>query len=640
MKTISKYTNFASNFIKYIAQVAISPITIILVAIITVWLIFQLENDNSPVLFAISIFMVLVAVLVWASRRPAFSFYCALLVFGTLTAISLLKFKLKGFSLHYYDLVFVANDPKIVEFLAGSFAYIILPLLLLVGLAVAAVIVLFSSDRKWQIGRTSLTACVALPVLMLPATFPEEASADRYSYYLQGRHVSAFYVSLLDLEYLFFSENLEKTLADMPPETVFPADSLCPADTPDVFVVLGESQVDPSIFPQIDKGNELAKRFAKDSGPLQPLTVEVFGGGTWISNLSLMTGLPSRAFGWRSPYLTIELEGKVRGSLPEMFSQCGYRTVALLPMEFKFVNEGPFLESIGFETVFDKKAINAPYYHMRDKFYYEAAERIITDHRKNDGRPLFFTMQTMFPHSPYNERLEPAIQVAGEPLHSDPEVAEYLRRVVIARQDLDKFVDGQRDLKSESGLVLLDYGDHQSFATKGFVEQMGGQDVMSRPGSIAYRTFYTMRHFTKDGALTYHEDNPVDIALLGSRLLKFAPLPSNPVWDDMARLDRECGGAMHACSTTGELERHLRRRVDSGLLDILEPESGSGQSIAHGDGAPISEEFAAWTIEGRLGTRKPGSLGKAEAPGFRDLAWSAGRRGVSAVSDARRGPLR
>jgi hypothetical protein len=56
-------------------------------------------------------------------------------------------------------------------------------------------------------------------------------------------------------------------------------------------------------------------RFRSADGRRRELRVETFGGGTWISNFSLMTGLSSLDFGWRAPYLTTAMEGKIHESL-------------------------------------------------------------------------------------------------------------------------------------------------------------------------------------------------------------------------------------------------------------------------------------------------------------------------------------
>ena len=537
-------------------------------AIIAVFLLYNVENYWGALPFAVLIVALISALLFAVSKRPAFSVYSAFMIVGLVTVVSLIKFKMKGFSLHFYDIVFAGSDPQAAEFLLSTYPHLIVPVLVFAASIAVASTILFLYDEKLERSRSHLMAGVLLPAIMLPVTYPTEAREGRYVYYLQGRHASAFFVSLLDIQYMFSDGEMERRLAAAPPQKPFSKEALCGSNSPDIFVVLSETQADPAKFPQLENGKEIGQRMAEANGPLQPLNVETFGGGTWITNLSFLTGLPATEFGWRSPYLTIELEGKVRGALPELLSKCGYRTVAIMPFEQSFVNEGPFLSSIGFEEVYDKEAIGASDYRMRDTFYYSAAEKIIADKKEGDNRPLFLLIQTMYPHSPYEKRRDPEIVLKGEPFNDDPQIAEYLRRMLIARQDLAGFLDKRRKQLGSRGAVFMDFGDHQSFSTKPLVEAVAGDDAMSKPGSLPYQTFYTMRYVKPDGEQVMKDQKPVDIAFLGSRLLQFAGLPTSEMWSDIARLDALCEGKMFTCANKQQVINHLRRRIDSGVLDI------------------------------------------------------------------------
>ncbi len=551
------------------------PVTIALTLIAGFAFLYQMENNWATVPFAAAILLAMGGLLHLVTGRWKFSFYTTWMIYGLLAIISMIKYKLKGFSLHYYDILIAGSDREMIGFLFGSFLYVILPVFVLLVIVIVAGVFFYRTEQRRTAGSVFSAAIVAVPAMMLPLTYPTEAQVEgRYAYYLYGRHSTAFFVSLLDLEFLFAENELETKLAETPPQLPFDDGFSCGGSRPDVFIVLSETQANPADFATLKNGEALAKRFETANGPLNPLNVETFGGGTWITNLSLMTGLPSAQFGWRSPYLTIELQDKVHGALPALFAKCGYRTVSQLALNYSFVNEGPFLNSIGFEDVFDRDAIGAADYHLRDKFYFDAAEKIIAEHRKNDGRPLFMVMQTMFPHSPYEERLEPQIAVSGEPLDDNPEIAEYLRRMVIARQDLGAFFDRRAAEAGPRGAVLMDYGDHQSFVTKPLVEAEAGEEALGQPGSMAYRTFYTMRRIGPDGAHVARDNEPVDIALLGSRLLTFADLPANALWNDLARVDNACRGSLHDCAAIDLFDRHQRRRVDSGLLDLI---GGAGE---------------------------------------------------------------
>ncbi|MCA0035102.1 sulfatase-like hydrolase/transferase [Mesorhizobium sp. B263B2A] len=547
------------------------PLALVLVSLAGIFAAGRAEHEWLSVPFSLALVAALAGLLLLACGRLAFSVYLAWMSVAFITVVSAIKFRMKGFSLHFYDAVFVSRDAEVYRFLLGSYLHLIVPVVIALALGIAAAIVLFRFDRKigWPVSVRVLI--MAALVVLVPLTFPAEASKNRYFYYMQGRHMSAFFVSLLDLRNLVAEPAFEKRLQAVAPQTPFGDTVDCGdrADLPDVFFVLSESQSDPGNFPQVGNGGGFLQRFAPGAGTPHPMQVETFGGGTWITNLSLMTGLSATDFGWRSPYLTITLQDKVAGALPEVLARCGYRTAVMTPMDFSFVNEGPFLKSIGFETVLDIKAIAAPFYHLRDNFYYHAAEAFIARHRKEDGRPLFLEIQTMFPHSPYEGRLEPELKVAGEPFSDDVQVSEYLRRMAVARGDFQDFLAGREADVGERGAVVLEFGDHQSSATKPFVDAIAGGDALARPDSIAYRTFYTLTTFNHPLKRPMPGMAPLDVGFLGASLLDAAGLPMSPVMADLVRLRDHCGGSFHGCSDRAAVDAHLRRRVDSGLLHLF-----------------------------------------------------------------------
>lgn len=546
------------------------PIALFLVTLAGFGFLRNMENQWLSMPFAISCVVMLAALLFVISNRFAFSVYGSWALIGVLTIISAAKYKLKGFSLHFYDLVFFARDLDVVRFLASSYLHIVALLALLLVLALAACVIVYKSDRRSQFRGRNRFAAVPMSVLAMVVTFPSEAAVEqRYFYYLQGRHATAFFVSFLDLNYVIGGDSeLDRQLADAPRGEAFADNVQCGSGPrPDVFVVLEESHIDLNILPELAVGVPDFNEVYQKEGHLNPLNVEVFGGGSWISNLSLMTGLSATDFGWRSPYLTVEMEGRIKGALPEVFAKCGYRSVAVIPFEYNFVNEGPFLKSIGFESVYDIKAIEAPHYHMRDTFYFAAVEKIVDEHRKEDERPLFVVVETMLPHSPYNEKLAPEVELNGEPFHDDPEVAEYLRRLMISRNDFNAFAERRRDGSSERGTVVMSYGDHHSFVTKSYVEDVDGAGALGRTDSLAYRTFYSVSS-TNQTVPDERKKTAIDIAFLGPKLLDAAGIPGSPMFQDLAVLERLCEGAFHDCARREEVNRHLRRRIDGGLLDL------------------------------------------------------------------------
>lgn len=544
------------------------PAVLALAIVVASVFFFAADNFWKTIPFAIMILAILTSLLLVMSKRLSFAFYTSMMVMVVLTAVSYFKFKMKGFSLHFYDVAFTGGDPDAVWFLLDAFSMQVALIVIAIFVFSAVGVFLFRNDEKIDLSRPKLSGIGVIPITMIGFTYPSEAIEQRYFYYLQGRHATAFFTSLLDVQYLVGDEDLEKRLAKLPEQKPFSETVTCGVNQPDIFIVLSETQANPADFPQIESTPLLKTQFETANGALQPLNVETFGGGTWISNFSFMTGLSATYFGWRSPYLTASLEGKVSGTLPQVLKECGYRTVAQIPFEHGFVNEGPFLESIGFEDIYDRYAIGAPDYHMRDKFYYDSAEQIIAEHRKTDDRPLLFLIQTMFPHSPYEEPLLPEIVVEGAPFHEDAGVSEYIRRMVIARQDLDVFLNRREEAIDDRGAILLDYGDHQSASTKAFVDEIEGPGALSTPGSLAYRTFFTMRHIDKSGERVFTTQEPLDIGLLAPKMIEFGQLATSEIWNDMIRIGNLCEGKIYNCAKQDQIEQHFARRIEGKQLEL------------------------------------------------------------------------
>jgi len=552
-------------------DIARHPATFLFVSLAGVLFAAEAENVWATVPFALSIAAVVAALLFLATARAAFSIYAGWLVVALFTVISAIKYKMKGFSLHFYDAVFFAGDPETYRFLYQSYLHLLVPVIVGLLAAVAIGVAAFRYDRRsnWTFAwRAGLVGVLGVSSVL---TFPADASKNRFFYYMQGRHLTASFISLLDIGNLFLPNELEARLGQLPARQPMPTGIDCgnTKALPDIFFVLSESVTDPAIFPQLSDAGDFLQRFAPDAGQPQPMSVETFGGGTWITNLALFAGLSATDFGWRSPYLTLTLQDKVGGSLPETLAKCGYRTAALLPLDYTFVNEGPFLKSIGFETVLDIDDIHAPSYHLRDDFYYRAAEEFIARHRATDGRPLFLEIQTMFPHSPYEDRLEPQLAASGEPFAADPGVSEYLRRIAIARGDFETFLRRRKAEPTQRGSIVFEFGDHQAFVTKPFVDEIAGADAMSKPNSLAYRTYFTTTAFNYAMPGNFPKGMLLDIGFAGASFLEAAGLPMSPMMRDLIDLRDRCQGRFHACADRAAVDRHLRARVDAGLLKIL-----------------------------------------------------------------------
>ena len=77
------------------------------------------------------------------------------------------------------------------------------------------------------------------------------------------------------------------------------------------------------------------------------LNVDIFGGGSWQSEFSLLTGLSSASFGSSAYYLFKKGAGRFHSSLPHLLASLGYQTTLTSSCRRSFLNYDEFYSSIG-----------------------------------------------------------------------------------------------------------------------------------------------------------------------------------------------------------------------------------------------------------------------------------------------------
>jgi phosphoglycerol transferase MdoB-like AlkP superfamily enzyme len=480
------------------------------------------------------------------------------------------KFRMKGLALHIYDVVFSGSDLSVVLFLlenyTGTVLAAVLALLLLCLLGLFMYRLERPSRMPLHIRALPMIVMGASAFAMFPMMNPKE---EEYLPFLAGYNASALPLSLWNVPDLVgkpsLHERISKAKADPLPDTV---DCRPTAKKPDFILVLAESQTAPEFLPDIRLDDAVAETFRSGDGRLNSLYVETVSGGTWMTNFSVLTGLSTADFGWQAAYVTRTMQGKVRGSLPDVLSRCGYRTIAIMPMESEAMNEGPFLKSVGFQEVYDARRLGHPPLTVRDSAYFDFAEALIAKHRKTDGRPLFIEIQTMFAHSPYDSVLLPGKSSnTAEPYTADAQVNEYLRRVVHARQDLADFHERRKRDPGPNGTLVAEFGDHHSYATRPMTLEKHGQHSLSDFRSPIYRTYFSVRNYGTPfdyGVLRQAED----AAFLTARLMQGSALPRSPIFLELAKISDACSGRFFTCADRPRVDAHLKSRLSAGTIAL------------------------------------------------------------------------
>ena len=329
-----------------------------------------------------------------------------------------------------------------------------------------------------------------------------------------------------------------------------------------------KSLVPPSLFPRLQYDRALDRFFHSDDGRLHRLRVETYGGGSWVTEFALLTGISTKAFGDMRMFVQVLMEGRLKETLPQSLENCGYRTLMLFPMSSGFLSLDRFYRSIGFSEIVDRRAQGAPTTRERDRFYFQNGLDAMDRHFKSSDRPLFVYIQTMASHGPYDSAYMPEENVPGGGPGTSPEMSEYLRRAAMAERDGDFLMDEiKRRFPGESILVVR-YGDHQPSATRDLISGVWGDDSpdVGPDGSPGpFITFYAMEGngFLVPPLPAY---DPLDIAYVGTIMLEAAGLPLSAAQRERKRLMVACEGRYFGCEPRSQILAFHRRLINSGFV--------------------------------------------------------------------------
>jgi Sulfatase len=385
---------------------------------------------------------------------------------------------------------------------------------------------------------------------------------------------STFIASLLDpLSWRQFGGLALSDIANdhLPLMAAVPARTL---DYPDIIVIQHESIFDPRVYGLPVEPIVEAFLSPKDS-LCGSLNVDIFGGGSWQSEFSLLTGLSSASFGSNAYFLFKRGVGRFHNSLPHALTALGYKTTLMSSCRRNFLNYDAFYRSIGinerifsddFPLPFDIGRFEAT---NSDALFLDAAIGAHTKGIAGDPAPRFLYALTNFNHGPHNRRLTPPGHFENERAFAaaslpDPCYAEYYARLVETAVTWNRLKSELATRFPERPTLIVHYGDHQPVMTRRIEAKL----KLPTDPRRQFRTFYAME------ALNYCPDRRVsaqgtdlDIAFLGTVALQQAGLPLDEIFATRASLLEQCGEAYFA-SPSERKRRFHRTLVDLGVIDV------------------------------------------------------------------------
>jgi hypothetical protein len=524
------------------------------------------EGQPTNVLFTIAVIAAVGALATLFSQRILLTTSIVVALVAMLCAIAHLKQQATDVTLHAYDAVrLLTSWTALSDLWHNQHRYVIAVFVLLIGTAGVGWAI-YRVDGSRVRRRHALAAALLFTSLAFITADSREARRHMGFYY-EDRRLWFFFSSWLETAETLWRGHLIEAAPEQPAPALKLSASCIPASRPPhIILIHQESVVPPSYFPSLVYDRTIDPFFQSFDGKLHSLRVETYGGASWLTEFSVLTGLSAFSLGNLRQFAQTIMAGKVRETLPQALSRCGYRNVAFHPMLRIYLSIGNFLEAVGVHKMFDAKDQGAKSATERDRFYYSSALAEMERHLKTSSQPLFTFIETMATHGPYTYTYMPEVAVSGGGPGTDPRMHEYLRRVSMARIDYDFLRSELVHRFPDQSFLIVHYGDHQPTATRtllGFRREADIEHVLRSGSPAALVTYYAV------DAVRYEPPalprlEMLDVPYLPAVILAAAGLPISDVTRERLRLVMLCHGRYHGCA---EIPTFHRLLIDSGVVD-------------------------------------------------------------------------
>ena len=535
----------------------------------TVDYFWKYEGGAANLFFVSSITLTLAAGVVLAFCRVLVASVLVNAIIGIVATVAWAKHQAMDMALHAYDIVFYLSSWSTIGFLWRDFRPHVIALIAALSATAITAAVAYRFDTKRVRRRTALVSVALLTIVSIGAAFVK-GERRHTQYYWNGLHISSFYSSWAEtIETLWRGQLIEAAGSASGAHFAVPAECLTTTKPPHIILIHEESVVPPGHFPTLRYDHGVDRLFASHDGKEHRLRVETYGGASWLTEFSVLTGLSTHSFGGMSQFVQPLMAGKLRDTLPETLSRCGYRNVVFYPLMRNFVSNAKFYASIGLKEVFDAEDQGAKTDNERDRFYFGNALDEMTRHLQRSRQPLFTMIFTMATHSPYDFPYMPEVDVPGGGPGTDPEMSEYLRRLALARIDYDGLRREVARRFPGERFLIVQYGDHHPIATRtllGLDNKLDAEDISLPLESPGFVTYYAVDGINyQPPALPAVET--LDVPYLPLVILNAARLPLSDSFRERQRILTTCNGRYFTCEPRDTILAFHRRLIDSGLID-------------------------------------------------------------------------
>lgn len=315
---------------------------------------------------------------------------------------------------------------------------------------------------------------------------------------------------------------------------------------PDIIVLLQESTVDPRLYSVPDPKMMPSLTMFEHGGNVKahtPMRVQTFGGGTWLSEFALLTGLRSDDFGAMKNSVFYSAVDHVNDSLFKQMKNNGYYTIVLTPFNKSAYNAGHAYHEMGIDQILQPQELGYPgklednLWHISTADMLKYVKQIMS---KKTDKPLFIYALTMYEHGPYDEKHSDDYHLANYVKNSGSagEFSHYVEKIKTsdaALADFFHFVDTR-----QKPTIFMHFGDHQPA-----IDWANGYTTtLSDPMHL---TQFSLRDNTNSPAVT-DLGRMTDIAFLGGMVLEHANLNVSSFYRANIEMRHLCKGELNDCA--------------------------------------------------------------------------------------------
>lgn len=544
------------------------------IGLATAGVVWNAERSLAHLKLAVASLCFLIAALMPLTGDVARSIALALIAISAIHGASSLKYAHSGLKLTVTDLPLLAAGtvPFFIVQYPFAVAAAVAGLAALIALAVATILYVhsFALAPLWQ----AVLLCLATLGLALAYRSSGGAAALQRIAAQPRCFFSAFVASLLDpRSWRQFTGFTLDDIAD-DPLPLLPARPARRSRYPDIVIIQHESIFDPRLY-GLPVGPLVENFLTPPRGMHGRLNVDIFGGGSWQSEFSLLTGLSSASFGSNGYFLFERGAGCFHHSLPRTLDALGYATTLISSCRRNFLNYDNFYRSIGMRDRIFTDDLPPPFDIDRfevthsDSEFLKAALDIHTAAIARDPAPRFLNLLTNYNHGPHHRRRVPPGQFETQrafALESFPDAtyAEYYARLVETASTWAQLKAELAARHPERPTLVVHYGDHQPVMTR----RIEARQQLPTDERRQFQTFYAIEMLNDDQSTLAAGRGPdLDIAFLGTVALQAAGLPLDPVFATRASLMEQCGSSYFAAHSERKRRFH-RTLVELGLIDL------------------------------------------------------------------------